>query len=43
MRDADARRMLRELATHYKTLAARVENAVLWQDRPPQDDDKFLL
>jgi hypothetical protein len=42
MRDPDARRMMRELAMHYETLAARVENAVLRQDNPPQDDDKFL-
>jgi hypothetical protein len=29
MRDADARRMMRELAMHYETLALRVENATL--------------
>jgi hypothetical protein len=42
MRDPDARRMMRELAKHYETLAARVENTVLRQDNPRQDDDKFL-
>jgi hypothetical protein len=29
MRDLDARRMMRELAMHYETLALRVENTAL--------------
>jgi hypothetical protein len=40
MRDADARQMMRELATHYENLAAMVEKAVVRQDKP--DSDKFL-
>jgi hypothetical protein len=36
MRDADARRMMRELAMHYENLAALIEKTVLRQDEPPQ-------
>jgi hypothetical protein len=37
MRDPDARRMMRELAMQYETLALRVENATLvcGLERPP--------
>jgi hypothetical protein len=40
MRDAEARRMMRELAIHYENLAVPVETAVLRQDKP--DCDRFL-
>jgi hypothetical protein len=40
MRDADARRMMRELATHYENLAVLVETAVLRQNK--LDCDEFL-
>jgi hypothetical protein len=36
MRDADARRMMRELAKQYEDLAALIEKAVLRQDEPLQ-------
>jgi hypothetical protein len=40
MRDADARRMMLEIATHYEDLAATVDNTVMRQDKP--DRDKLL-
>ena len=36
MRDADARRIMREIAMRYETLASMVEIAILRQDKPPQ-------
>jgi hypothetical protein len=36
MRDAEARRMMREIAMQYEDLAALIENAVLRQNEPPQ-------
>jgi hypothetical protein len=36
MRDAEARRMMREIAVQYEDLAALIENAVSRQDEPPQ-------
>jgi hypothetical protein len=36
MRDAEARRMMREIAVQYRDLAALTENAVSRQDEPPQ-------
>jgi hypothetical protein len=39
MRNADARRMMRELAMQYEDLAALVENAVLRRDEPTEPYD----
>jgi hypothetical protein len=36
MRDAEARRMMREVAMQYEDLAALIESAVLREDEPPQ-------
>jgi hypothetical protein len=36
MRDAEARRMMREIAVQYEDLAAVIENAISRQDEPPQ-------
>jgi hypothetical protein len=36
MRDAEARRMMREIAAQYEDLAALIEKAVPRQDEPPQ-------
>jgi hypothetical protein len=36
MRDAEARRMMREIAAQYEDLAALIENAISRQDEPPQ-------
>jgi hypothetical protein len=36
MRDAEARRMMREIAVQYEDLAALIEKAVLRQGEPPQ-------
>jgi hypothetical protein len=36
MRDAEARRGMREIAVQYEDLAALIENVVSRQDEPPQ-------
>jgi hypothetical protein len=36
MRDAEARRRMREIAVQYEDLAALIENVVSRQDEPPQ-------
>jgi hypothetical protein len=42
MRDADARRMMPELAMQYEELAALIENTVLRQDEPLEPYDPLV-